>query len=57
VYNTPNKLVIVYLGGYTMLIFFKLISCIAIGGMIYFLIGLISQNKKILEMFEKLLGR
>lgn len=56
-YNTPNKLVIVYLGGYTMLIFFKLISCIVIGGMIYFLIGLISQNKKILEMFEKLLGR
>jgi hypothetical protein len=40
-----------------MLIFFKLISCIVIGGMIYFLIGLISQNKKILEMFEKILGR
>ena len=59
-YNPLNKLITVYLGDYDIMVIvmiFKIISCIVIGGMIYFLIGLISQNKKILEMFEKILGR
>jgi len=59
-YNPLNKLIKVYLGDYDIMLIvmiFKIISCIVIGGMIYFLIGLISQNKKTLEMFERLLGK
>jgi antibiotic biosynthesis monooxygenase (ABM) superfamily enzyme len=59
-YNPLNKLITVYLGDYDIMVIvmiFKIISCIVIGGMIYFLIGLISQNKKTLEMFERLLGK
>jgi antibiotic biosynthesis monooxygenase (ABM) superfamily enzyme len=59
-YNPLNKLIKVYLGDYDIMVIvmiFKIISCIVIGGMIYFLIGLISQNKKTLEMFERLLGK
>jgi len=59
-YNPLNKLITVYLGDYDIMLIvmiFKIISCIVIGGMIYFLIGLISQNKKTLEMFERLLGK
>jgi uncharacterized membrane protein len=59
-YNPLNKLITVYLGDYDIMVIvmiFKIISCIVIGGMIYFLVGLISQNKKTLEMFERLLGK
>jgi uncharacterized membrane protein len=59
-HNPLNKLITVYLGDYDIMLIvmiFKIISCIVIGGMIYFLIGLISQNKKTLEMFERLLGK
>jgi len=59
-HNPLNKLVTVYLGDYDIMLIvmiFKIISCIVIGGMIYFLIGLISQNKKTLEMFERLLNK
>jgi uncharacterized membrane protein len=59
-HNPLNKLVTVYLGDYDIMLIvmiFKIISCIVVGGMIYFLIGLISQNKKTLEMFERLLGK
>jgi len=59
-YNPLNKLITVYLGDYDIMLIvmiFKIISCIVIGGMIYFLVGLISQNKKTLEMFERLLGK
>ena len=59
-HNPLNKLITVYLGDYDIMVIvmiFKIISCIVIGGMIYFLIGLISQNKKTLEMFERLLGK
>jgi hypothetical protein len=40
-----------------MLIFFKLFSFILVGSMIYFLIGLITQNKKTLEIIEKIVGK
>jgi len=59
-HNPLNKLITVYLGDYDIMLIvmiFKIISCIVVGGMIYFLIGLISQNKKTLEMFERLLGK
>ena len=59
-HNPLNKLITVYLGDYDIMLIvmiFKIISCIVIGGMIYFLVGLISQNKKTLEMFERLLGK
>jgi uncharacterized membrane protein len=59
-YNPLNKLITVYLGDYDIMLIvmiFKIISCIVVGGMIYFLIGLISQNKKTLEMFERLLNK
>jgi hypothetical protein len=40
-----------------LLMIFKITSIILVGGMIYFLRGLILQDKKTLEFFEKFMDK